>query len=80
MSEDCVIILPNLVLRAGRSGFGSRQGLGFFSPPRPGPLCGPPSVVFIGYGRLFTRDKAGPEVKLTTHLNSSIRLHGMVLN
>jgi hypothetical protein len=57
-------------------------------------FCGPPSLLYCGYRRLFPRELSGRGVKLTTHLQlvprgqeylvlcicSPLRLHGIELN
>jgi len=64
-------------LWTSQPGFSSRQGqLWDFisSPPRPGRLSGPPSLLHNGYRGLLRRDYSDRNVKLTTHLHLVPRL------
>jgi len=56
--------------RTVRLGFGSRQGIGFFSlPPRPDRLWGPPNLLSNGYWGLLSQTENGRDVKLILHLH-----------
>jgi hypothetical protein len=68
-------------LRAGRSGFHFRQGLGvFLLATTSRPALGPPSFLSSGYRTSSPGDKGGRCVKLTTHLHlmRKLRMSGAI--